>query len=322
MKTCTRQRAGRLDSAPLVNGDRHLVECLIAAANGYQLTFGAPTIRAMNGEIKLVNGDLGLYTQDGVDKVLNTPIINDGSNGKLVVLITNIEEQLKLNPMLHGRSSRTDKEKFMAAKHVTLNGKNTSNQSTGLENMIHRMQMPIYDKGLGKLTPKQRSVNGKLGNENGVALFTYEQRRAIWKKSLALTKFYCPPPTITKSGMHDLAKDDVVFQANYGTGTVKGILRPSSDKHARARVKFDDEQVGTRPVTINSLSCNGKQCQFVKEYKLTPPWPKTEAEASVREFDWGKCSKCGTMGSYNDPENPGKRHQHSRKCTGYFGRQT
>ena len=85
MKTCTRERAGNLNEAPFVNGDRHNVECLITAANGYQLTFGATIRRAMNGEIKLVNGHLGLYTQDGVDKVLNTPIINDGSNGKLVV---------------------------------------------------------------------------------------------------------------------------------------------------------------------------------------------------------------------------------------------
>ena len=86
----------------------------------------------MNGEIKLITGPLGLNTQeqDGVDKILNTPIINDGSNGKLAVLITSIEERSKLNPMLHNRSSRNDKEEFMAAKHITLNGKNTSNQST------------------------------------------------------------------------------------------------------------------------------------------------------------------------------------------------
>ena len=67
------------------------------------------------------------------------------------------------------RSNRWDKKKFMAAKHITLNGKNTSDQSIGLENMIHRMQMPFYDKGLGKLTPEQRSANGKLG-----ALLGYE----------------------------------------------------------------------------------------------------------------------------------------------------
>ena len=223
MKTCTRERAGYLDTAPFVNGDRHLVECLIAAANGYQLTFGAPTIRAMNGEIKLVNGDLGLYTQDGVDKVLNTPIINDGSNGKLVVLLTNIEEQSKLNPMLHGRSSRTDKEKFMAAKHVTLNGKNTSNQSTGLENMIHRIQMPIYDKGLGKW----RKGLALLTYEERIAKYpwmAHEQRLAHFEKALGLTKFYCPPPTITNDDeIHDLEKDDVVYEANFGTGTVISV---------------------------------------------------------------------------------------------------
>lgn len=39
----------------------------------------------MNGEIKLITGPLGLNTQeqDGVDKILNTPIINDGSNNQI-----------------------------------------------------------------------------------------------------------------------------------------------------------------------------------------------------------------------------------------------
>ena len=42
----------------------------------------------MNGEIKLITGPLGLNTQeqDGVDKILNTPIINDGSNNNQIEL--------------------------------------------------------------------------------------------------------------------------------------------------------------------------------------------------------------------------------------------
>ena len=40
----------------MVNGEPHNVECLIAASNGCQLSFGAPTKDAMNGEIKLTQG--------------------------------------------------------------------------------------------------------------------------------------------------------------------------------------------------------------------------------------------------------------------------
>ena len=69
------------------------VKCLIATANGYQLTFGAPIRAAMNGEIKIINGPLELNTQeqDGVDKILNTPIINDGSNKNQIELKQNKE---------------------------------------------------------------------------------------------------------------------------------------------------------------------------------------------------------------------------------------
>ena len=50
-------------------------------------------------------------------------------------------------------------------------------------------------------------------------------------------------------------------------------------------------------------------------------WPKTEVEAIARRFDWGKCTKCGKMGSCNDPNNPRKLHIHN-KCRGTFRRQT
>ena len=144
-----------------------------------------------------------------------------------------------------------------------------------------------------------------------------------YEKGLALTKFYCPPPTITKSGMHDLAIDDIVVQANYGTGTVRSVLDPTHTNGGSVNVRFDDAQVGIRTVTINSLSCDGQRCQFVKEYRrwTKTRWPKTEVETSARRFDWGKCSKCGKMGSCNDPNDPGKRHTHSQ-CNGIFRLET
>ena len=299
MKTCTRERAGYLDTAPFVNGDRHLVECLIAAANGYQLTFGAPNKRAMNGEITLVNGHLRLNTQDGVDKVLNTPIINDGSNGKLAVLITSIEERSKLNPMLHNRSSRNDKEEFMAAKHITLNGKNTSNQSMGLENMIHRMQMPLYDKGLasrttkkhsadsskggkkaypktlGRFTHEQYSANGKLGGTKAypktLGRFTHKQKSANGKKGGTKVgdKRSCfdqlnIPPT---DELHDIASGDTVHHGKHGKGTVKTVQKPGKKGGGRAMVRFENKPGKLTDAGIGSLVCNKKRCRFEKEYK-------------------------------------------------------
>ena len=112
----------------------------------------------MNGEIKLTTGVLELNTQDGVDMVLNTPIINNGSNGQLVLLIINIKAPSKLKHMLHRTSNRKDKKKFMAAHHITLNGNRTSDQSMTLVNMIYRMQMANYENELGLLTNEQRRV--------------------------------------------------------------------------------------------------------------------------------------------------------------------
>jgi len=84
--------------------------------------------------------------------------------------------------------------------------------------------MKNYEKGLGKLTPEERRANGLLGYANGLALLTYEQRLAHFEKALGLTKFYCPPPTITNDDeIHDLEKDDVVYEANFGTGTVISV---------------------------------------------------------------------------------------------------
>ena len=327
-----------MDDAPWVNGIQQNVECLMATSNGTQSTFGRPTHDAMNGELKLIWGPLQLNTQDAVDMVMDTPIINDGSDGKLVQIFINIEEPSKPKPMLHGMSSTTDPDTFMAAHHITLNGERTSDQSRALQNKIYQIQMKNYEKGLGKLTYEERlahfentlgkrtadkhRADSKLGYENSLALLTPEQRRANLEKGLAQTKFYCAPPTITENGMHDLAINDVIVQANWGTGTVISVCKPCpSDNIARGRVKFDNEQFGFKQVTINSLSCNGQQCQFVKEYRLTTSWPKTEEDASAREFDWGKCSKCGAMGSCNDPQNPNKKHQHSN-CGGFFRHQT
>jgi hypothetical protein len=289
---CSRDRAGPVDRAPLVHGVQQNVECLMAAYNRCHLAFGAPTRDAMNGEIKLIQGVLGLNTQDGVDKILNTPIINDGSNGKLILLLINIEEPSKLKPIIHFSSKRMDKSTFMAAKHKTLAGNRTSDQSRALEKMICRMQrangLKGYQNGLALLTVKERRENGLLGYKKSLALIPKKQQRANgllgYKKSLALIpnkqqranrslgymnglgslpkERRCPPPTITKDGMHDLVLDDVVVQANFGTGIVISVQKPVKNLGAKAVVIFEDKQIGSQCVTINSLSCKGQRCQF------------------------------------------------------------
>ena len=138
LKTCTRNRAGPLDDAPMVYGVRQNVECLMGTSNATQSAFETPIHDAMNGEIKLTTGVLGLHTQDGVDMVMNSPIINDGSNGKLVQLFISIKEPSEQKPMLHTMSSTTDPSKFMAAHNITLNGVRTSRQSTALQKKIYR----------------------------------------------------------------------------------------------------------------------------------------------------------------------------------------
>ena len=146
-KMCSRDRAGPVDRAPLVHGVQQNVECLMAAYNRCHLAFGAPIRDNMNGEIKLIQGVLGLNTQDGIDKILNTPIINDGSNGKLVLLIITIEEPSTIKPVLHATSNRKKKSTFMAAKNKTLAGNRTSDQSRELGNEIYRMQISNYNIG-------------------------------------------------------------------------------------------------------------------------------------------------------------------------------
>ena len=136
MKTCTRDRAVPLDKAPWVNDVQQNVECLMATSNGTQSTFGRPTHDAMNGKLKLIWGPLQLNTQDAVDMVIDTPSINDGSDGKLVLIFINIEELSKAKPILHGMSNTTDPDTFMAAHHITLNGKRTSDQSRALQKKI------------------------------------------------------------------------------------------------------------------------------------------------------------------------------------------
>ena len=72
-----------------------------------------------------------------------------------------------------------------------------------------------YENGLGLQTKEKRRANGLLGYEKGLGLLTYEDRLAHYEKTLgaltdkerrakglALTKYYCPPPTITMDGMH------------------------------------------------------------------------------------------------------------------------
>ena len=141
----------------------------------------------------------------------------------------------------------------------------------GLALLTEEERWANYEKGLALLTYEQHRANGSLGYKKSLGLLTKEQRRANYVKSLgsltveerqALNKRYCPPPTITKDGMHDLALDDVVVQANYGTGIVMSVQKPCKNYLARAMVEFKDKQVGSKRVTINSLSCKGQQCQF------------------------------------------------------------
>jgi len=155
----------------------------------------------MNGELKLVWGPLQLNRQDAVDMVMNTPIINNGSDGKLVLIFINIEERSKPKLMLHVMSNTTDPSKFMTVHHITLNGDRTSDQSRALQKKIYRMQMKNYKKGLAllanisaeeayangftKRTADQHRVDSQRGYNNGLALLIPEQRSANGKTGYA-----------------------------------------------------------------------------------------------------------------------------------------
>ena len=154
-KTAHRNRAGPLERAPVINGVRQNVEYLIAASNGTHSAFGTPIRDNMNGEIKLTSGAIQLNTQEAVDMVMNTPIINDGSDGKLVLIFISIEEPSKLQPIIHAMSDPSDPTTFMAVHHITLNGVRTTEQSSALQEMIYQMQMnnwPIFSNILSITT--------------------------------------------------------------------------------------------------------------------------------------------------------------------------
>ena len=136
-KTAHRRRAGPLERAPVINGVRQNVECLIAASNGTHCAFGTPIRHNMNGEIKLTSGALQLNTQEAVDMVMNTPIINNGSDGKLVLIFTSIEVRTKVKPIMHPMSDPSDPTNFMAVHHFTLNAVRMTGQSSALQEMIY-----------------------------------------------------------------------------------------------------------------------------------------------------------------------------------------
>ena len=92
-----------------------------------------------------------------------------------------------------------------------------------LQEKIYRIQMANYNKGLGKLA----NISAEEAYANGFTKRTADKHRADSQKAYrnsvgsltpeerqALSKYYCPPPTISKNGLHDLAIDDVVVQAN------------------------------------------------------------------------------------------------------------
>ena len=95
------------------------------------------------------------------------------------------------------------------------------------------------------------------------------------------------------------------------------IYNQSYSKSEANRCTFSQEYCNKR----KQSRCNGMCIEHYRQSSQTK-WPKTEVEASARRFDWGKCSKCSMMGSCNDPENPGKPHEHNGKCRGTFRRQT
>ena len=95
------------------------------------------------------------------------------------------------------------------------------------------------------------------------------------------------------------------------------VYHQSYSKSEANRCTFSQEYCNKR----KQSRCNGMCIEHYRQSSQTK-WPKTEVEASARRFDWGKCSKCSMMGSCNDPENPGKPHEHNGKCRGTFRRQT
>ena len=262
-KTAHRNRAGPLERAPVINGVRQNVECLIAASNGNHSAFGTPITHRMNGEIKLASGAMQFNTQEAVDMVMNTPIINNGSDGKLVLVFTSIEVQTKVQPIIHPMSDPSDPTNFMAVHHFTLNGVRTTKQSSALQKMIYQIQMKNYEKGLALLTYEERLAH----YENTLGLLTYEERLAHMSlggkggHANGWDQF-----TI----VHGIANEDIVFHRDHGKGIVKTVGKPAQNGNdlGRAQVVFEKSPRNLQQVGISALKCDGKPCQFVKEYKL------------------------------------------------------
>ena len=237
-KTAHRNRAGPLERAPVINGVRQNVECLIAASNGNHSAFGTPITHRMNGEIKLASGAMQFNTQEAVDMVMNTPIINNGSDGKLVLVFTSIEVQTKVQPIIHPMSDPSDPTNFMAVHHFTLNGVRTTKQSSALQKMIYQIQ-----RKNSLFFSAHSSLGGKGGKAKGWHQFTI---------------------------VHGIANEDIVFHRDHGKGIVKSIQKPAQKwgDLGKASVVFENSPRNLQQVYISALSCDEKPCQFVKEYKL------------------------------------------------------
>ena len=262
---------------------RQNVECLIAASNGNHSAFGTPITHRMNGEIKLASGAMQFNTQEAVDMVMNTPIINNGSDGKLVLVFTSIEVQTKVQPIIHPMSDPSDPTNFMAVHHFTLNGVRTTKQSSALQKMIYQIQMKNYENTLGLLTYEERLAH----YENTLGLLTYEEWLAHYENTLGLLTYEERLAHTSLGGkgghangwdqftiVHGIANEDIVFHRDHGKGIVKTVGKPAQNGNdlGRAQVVFEKSPRNLQQVGISALSCDGKPCQFVKEYKLD--WKK------------------------------------------------
>jgi hypothetical protein len=70
-----------------VEGARFEVGAVIADVSGGHIVPGAPRRPGSDGEYNFARGSLGLWTQEGFNAVDGKPIINDGSNGQMMLFL-------------------------------------------------------------------------------------------------------------------------------------------------------------------------------------------------------------------------------------------
>ena len=84
---CSRRSVGSVRPIRAANGKYFGAGAVICTTPEGHEVVGSPRDGSMNGEILMCNGPLGINTREGFDAVHMHPLVSDGSNGALVLLL-------------------------------------------------------------------------------------------------------------------------------------------------------------------------------------------------------------------------------------------